>query len=176
MKQPHTSHVFDIILWWVVRLLYLSALTTLVPFVAHFIASGSLALPENVQYVPGAAFGILVICITVLFIHYHSVAHTLASLGWMTFVPGLIALFFQIVSPESFIATLETVGIGAGLVQNEIKEYINFVVPKVWLFIAVYLALGFILIHIAGKMEREHALTAQVRKLFGPRARILRKH
>lgn len=174
MENPHTRHVFDILLWWVVRLLYLSALTTLVPFVARFITAGTFALPENVQYVPGAAFGILVVCVLVLFFHYHSAAHTLASLGWMTFIPGLFALFFQIVSPESFIALLEKVGVGAGLVQSEIREYIAYVVPKLWLYIAVYVVLGLLLITLAGKMEREHALGEQVRKLFGPRARIFR--
>ena len=123
MEHPHTSHVFDILLWWVVRLLYLSALTTLVPFVAHMITSRSFAVPERLQYVPGTALGVLIICVLVLSVHYHSIAHMLASLGWMTLIPGIFALFFQVVSPDVFIALLEKAGVGAGFVQSEIKEY-----------------------------------------------------
>lgn len=159
---------------WIASIIYLASLTSLIPFGALLLTSRPDRIPDTLQYLPYTALALVGVSVLILFIYYRSFAHTLASLGWMTLLPGLASLFFLIFKPEAVLDLLATFVIGFGKIEPLVAAYIGQAVPKLWIFILGYIALGMVLIYIAGKMESEHALTSTVRKLFGPRARIFR--
>ena len=176
MTSPQHWSVGGFITGWVARLLYLTSLTALIPFGALLLTERPEKIPDTLQYLPLTAATLLGLSALVLLLYHRSVAHTLASLGWMTLVPGIGSLVFMLVNREAVFTLLATLVIGFGKIEPLLVAYLENVLPKLWLFIIGYIVLGLVLIHIAGRMEHEHALTSQLRKLFGPRARIFRSH
>jgi hypothetical protein len=124
---------------------------------------------------PIAAIALLCLSIVVLMAYHRSFAHTLASLGWMTLVPGIGALVMMIVNREAVVSFLVSLVSVFGNVGPYVSAYIDAALPKVWVFIGVYIFLGFVLLYVAGKIEYEHAMMATLKRVFGPRARIYRK-
>ena len=171
MAQARHFNLFGFIIGWIARLLYLGALTTLIPFGALLITSGIKNIPTQVRNVPITAVVLVGISIVVLFLYHRDFAHTLASMGWMTFLPGLGGLFFLFFSKDKIFALFEKLFVGFESIKP-LLDAVQQSLPQVWIFVIGYVVLGFVLIHIAGRMDREHALTSQLRKIFGPRARI----
>jgi hypothetical protein len=174
MAEAFKFSVANFVVGWIAGLFYLTALATLIPFGALLATSGFTHIPEYLHNVPISALILVGIAVAVLFVHYRSVAHTIASLGWMTFLPGLGGLLLLVFGKVQIFAWLERFFAGTAL-EPFIAAIYN-AMPQVWLFVIGYVVLGYIFIHIAGKIDREHALAAQLRKLFGPRARIYRSH
>jgi hypothetical protein len=173
MSSGPTFSLHGFIVSWIARLFYLSSLTSLIPFGAVLVKSGFTHIGEQLGKVPIAAIILLGLSILVLLFFYHNLAHTLASLGWMTFLPGLGGVFFMLFNREQVFGALASVFSGFALVEPFIIA-LQASLPQVWAFIIGYVALGFVLIHIAGRIEREHALTTTLKNVFGPRVRILR--
>jgi hypothetical protein len=170
----HRFSFTGFLIGWFARLLYFASLASLIPFGAMLLTTRPEKIPANLQYLPWTAVGLLFLSAFVLLVYHRSFAHTLASLGWMTLLPGIGALVFMLVNKEAVFNFITTLVVGFGKVEPLVSEYINDVLPKVWLFIAVYIILGFLLIYIAGKMEYEHAMMSQFRRIFGSRVRFFR--
>ncbi len=173
-----TAHKFSIagfIIRWIASLLYITALTTLIPYGALLLT----AMPENIAlnlgYLPITAFGLLVLSVLVLWFYYKSLAHTVSSLGWMTLLPGLGALFFMIFRPDEVLGLLSGFITSFGRIEPYIIAYLETAFPKLWIMIISYLVLGVLFIYVAGRMEYKHALVFQLKRIFGPRAKIYRR-
>jgi hypothetical protein len=171
---PYRFSFTGFIIGWIAKLLYFASLTTLIPFGAMLLTARPAEIPASLQYLPWTALGLLFLSAFVLLVYHRNLAHTLASLGWMTLLPGIGALVFMIVDPQTVLGFIAKLVVGFGKVEPLVESYLNDVLPKVWLFIAVYILLGFVLISIAGKMESKHALMSHFRKIFGPRVRFFR--
>jgi len=172
--ETQNFSLVGLLISWIASILYLASLTSLIPFGALLLTSRPDRIPDTLQYLPHTALALVGVSVLILFIYYRSFARTLASLGWMTLLPGLASLFFLIFKPEAVLDLLAKLVIGFGKVEPLLASYLERTVPKLWIFILGYIALGIVLIYIAGKIEREHALTSTIRKLFGSRARIVR--
>ncbi len=172
MTHSYSFNAVNLIVGWIAGLFYFTALTSLIPFGALLVTSGVVSIPSQLRHLPLAALILVGVSILVLFLHYRNAAHTLAALGWMTFLPGLGGFFFLVFGKVAVFAWLEK--IFEGSIAAPFISAVYKALPSAWLFVIGYILLGYALIGIAGRMDREHALFAQVRKLFGPRARILK--
>lgn len=162
------------IVGFIAKLLYFSSLTALIPFGAMILTQKTADLPATMHFLPLSALALLGFSVLILLFHHRSIAHTLASLGWMTLIPGLGALGFMIFNRDAVMNMLSSVIFGFGKIEPYVAAYLNSALPKVWVVIVVYILLGAILLYIAGRMESQHAITSYVRRIFGPRARIYR--
>ncbi len=158
---------------WIARLLYFSALTVLIPFGALMLSAGLGGIPQAVRAIPTTALLLVGVSAVILLLYHRNIAATLASLGWMTLLPGLGGLVFLILGKETIIAVLQKLFLGFGLVESMVGM-IEQSLPNLIIFVIGYIILGLLFLHIAGKIEHKHAITAQIKKLFGPRARVLR--
>ncbi len=173
--QAHKFSVIGFFVSWIAKLLYFAALTSLIPFGAMLFTARPEKIPEAIAYFPITALGLIALSIVVLLIYTKSFAHTLASMGWMTLLPGIGALVFMFVDKQAVIGIFAKVILGFDKIEPYVSAYLDDVLPKVWIFIIAYILLGLVLISIAGKMEYEHALMFQFKKIFGPNARIFRR-
>ena len=162
----HEFHRLDLLIWLVVKTLYLYSLTTLIPFGALFFTSGFQAIPKEIQHVPLIAFGIFTASLILLFAHYRDIAHALASLGWMGLLCGITAVLFHLFHPQSVFGLFKNVVYGFDKIEPIILKELNDVLPTIWLFIVGYLVFGIVLLYIAGKIEPEHSMMSTLRKLF----------
>jgi hypothetical protein len=105
----HKFHRLDLLIWLVVKALYLYSLTALIPFGALFFTSGVHAIPQEILHAPFVALGIFAASLILLFAHYWDLAHTLASLGWMALVPGIAAVLFHWLHPKSVLGLFQVI-------------------------------------------------------------------
>ena len=167
----HKFHRLDLLIWFVVKILYLYSLTALIPFGALFFTSGVRAIPQEIQHSPLIALGIFAVSLILLFAHYRDLAHSLASLGWMALLVGITAVLFHLLHPQSVLGLFQNVVYGFDKIEPIIVKELDDVFPTIWLFIIGYIVLGIVLLYIAGKMEPEHSMMSTIRKLFKPRKR-----
>ncbi len=159
---------------WIARMLYLSSLASLIPFGALLITSAPAQFPVQLNYLPMTALALIGMSALVLLCYYRNLAHTLSSLGWMTLLPGLGALFFMIFRREQVLGLLSRVVVGFGTIEPAVNAYLERTLPNLWVFIAGYIIIGIVLVYFAGRIESEQAVMSRIRRIFGPRTRIFR--
>lgn len=172
--QKYEFSMTGFIVGFIAKLLYFSSLTALIPFGAMILTQKTESLPATLRFLPITALALLGFSVLMLLFHHKSLAHTLASLGWMTLLPGIGALGFMIFNKAAVFNVLNSAIFGFSKIQPYVAAYLDSALPKVWIVIGVYILLGFILVYIAGRMESKHAITSYIRRVFGPRARIYR--
>jgi hypothetical protein len=173
MGKMHEFHLSGFIISWFARLLYLGSLTTLIPFGALVLASPEKFVSESLHYIPVTGFAFAGAGALILLLHYRNLAHVLATLGWATLIPGLGGLFFMVFQRDAFFAFLTNVFSGFSLIEPFAAVFQQ-TFPTIWLFVIGYVLIGLVLLHVAGRMEREHAVLEQFKKIFGPRVRVFR--
>lgn len=161
--------LFGVVVRWFAHLLYVSSLTALIPFASLMLYSPAGLWPAMLGYAPLTAIVLLVLSVAVLFFYYHNVGHVLASLGWMTFVPGIAGFFFVVFRMEWVFALFEYF---AGPLAPVVRQQLENALPTSWLFIIGYVVIGFVLLKAAGGLEREHVISGRIRKFLGSRWRI----
>ncbi len=166
--------ILGLLVSWVARVLYIASLTSLIPFGALLITSAPAQIPVTSGYLPATALALLGMSALMLLGYHRNFAHTLSSLGWMTLLPGLGALFFMIFRREQVFGLLSRLVAGFGKIEPVVNSYLERALPNLWIFIAGYIMIGCVLIYFAGRIESEHAITSYFRRIFGPRARIFR--
>lgn len=171
----HRSHAGGFIIAFIARVLYLGALATIVPAAILMLASPLEAVPIFFEYVPFYALAIVLLSVIMLYFHEKSIGHVFLSLGWMTIIPGIGGAVFLYFGRETVLSWL-TIFFGIIPVLAPVLAVLESIYPNLWLLVIAYIVLGIILLHIAGKLEREYALSMQVKKLFGRRARVIRSH
>ncbi len=119
------------------------------------------------------AVGLVFLSAFVLFIHTKSIGSTLFQLGIVTFVPGFLALIFSFFSREIVFGFIEKYIVQFAVIEPYIQSYFSLVLPRVLLMAIVYLVLGGILIYLGITQLRKEATVTFVKKVFGPRARVL---
>ncbi len=166
--------IVGLLVSWIARVPYIASLTSLIPFGALLITSVPAQISVELGYLPRSALALLGMSALILLCYHRNFAHTLASLGWMTLLPGLGALFFMIFRREQVFGLLSRFVVGFGKIEPAVNSYLGRALPNLWIFIAGYIVIGFVLIYFAGRIESEHAITSYLRRIFGPRARIVR--
>jgi hypothetical protein len=175
MAGAHRFSLSGFIVSWIARLFYLASLTAIIPFAAFLLANPLEAMPDLLSQFPVAALILFVLSIIILFVYHHNIAHTLAALGWMALLPGFGGLVFMLVPREAAFAFLKGIFSGFAMLEPFVAA-VQQALPWGWLFVIGYIVIGLALVHIAGRMDSDHALTTHLKKIFGPRVRILRSH
>ena len=171
-----STHKFSfgrLIIVWFAEILYLSALSALLPVILLTLISPMEPFANLSQYVSLTALGMVVLSVFILFLAYQSLGRVFFSVGWITLVPGLGGLIFLDFQKDAIIAFFSTVFSWFPLVEP-VVNILERSMPNLWVIAVSYIIIGFLFMHLAGKLEHKHALTSQIRKLFGRRAKILR--
>lgn len=119
------------------------------------------------------AVGLVFLSAFVLYMHTKSVGLTLFQLGIVTFFPGFLALIFSFFSRDLVFKFVETYIVQFVVIEPYIKSYFSLVLPRVIILAIAYLILGGILIYLGVIQLRKEATVTFVKKVFGPRARVL---
>ena|GEM_PF-4777909 len=174
MKKERKKIAIGVILIWVSSVIYMAALAFLVPFISLLLAPPTFfMLPPGLGKLTFIAIALVIASGVILTFYKKSVGNALQYLGYMTFLVAGIAVFFAFVGKEKIISLLSVLGslkpVAAGYVQ-----YWAYFVPKVWLSIAIYVAVGIILWVIGNRLKRREQALGYVKKVYGRRARIIR--
>lgn len=175
MAEAHRFSLAGFIVGWVARLFYLASLTAIIPFAVLLLTKPLETVPNFFAQFPFAALVLFVLSIVVLFIYHRDVAHTLAALGWMALLPGLGGLAFMLIPRETALGFLKSVFSGFAMLEPFVAA-VQQALPGVWLFVIGYIVIGLVLVHVAGRMDEQHALMTHMKKIFGPRVRVFRSH
>ncbi|MEM2916716.1 MAG: hypothetical protein QXT19_05175, partial [Candidatus Woesearchaeota archaeon] len=167
--RGYMRSVSGLVVGWIARLLYIASLTSLVPFGALLLTSAPAQVPVRLGYLPVTALALFGLSALLLLCYHRSLARTLSSLGWMTLLPGLVALFFIIFRRDRGFGMLSWLVVGFGKIEPALNAYLERTLPKLWVFIVGYIIIGFVLVYFAGKIEKERTLTSYLKRLFGPR-------
>ncbi|MEM4239915.1 MAG: hypothetical protein QXM31_00040 [Candidatus Woesearchaeota archaeon] len=167
----HRRGIFGFILEWIAKLLYFASLSSLIPFGAMILTQRPDRIPQTLSYLPLTALGLLIVSAALLLAYHKSLAHTIAALGWMTLIPGIGALAFMIVNRQAVLDFFAKTILGFEKIEPYVAEYLDNVLPKVWLFVIAYVIIGLVLLQIAGRIGREHSIWSRIRRLLG-----LRRH
>ena len=173
--MAHKSFLGGFIICTLAQILYLSSLTVLIPLGILIFLSPVQTTSMLGESLPWGSVVLLLLSVIILFGYYHNTAKTVSILGWLSLIPGLSGLFFLLVDRESLFNLLSSFLVGINVVEPVIAAWEN-TLPQLWLFVIGYLVLGMFLIHLAGRLGREHALVSKIKQMFGRRARIVRSH
>lgn len=163
---------------WVVRItanfVYAFSLSIIVPLVLMALFPEYLWAPVvYARPVIFLAVGLVFLSAFVLYLHTKSFGGTLFNLGLVTFFPGLLALFFSFYSRDLVFGFVENYVAPFAIVEPYIEGYLSLVLPRVLVLAVVYLVLGAALIYFGVVQLRKEATVTFVKKVFGPRARVL---
>ena len=163
---------------WVVRIIatfvYAFSLSIIIPLALVALFPEYLWPP--VVYAKSVIFlavGLVFLSAFVLYMYTKSVGQTLFQLGLVTFFPGFLALIFSFFSRDLVFGFIEKYVLNFVLIEPYIKSYFSLVLPRVIILAIVYLVLGVILIYLGITQLRKEATVTFVKKVFGPRARVL---
>ncbi len=143
-KKVKTYAKYQVI-YAVARVFYVSGLTALIPLIPLILSPADL---ENGRY----AFAIAVTFIFAgFFLLYWFMKKKKAfqALGFMTLIPGMIAVVFSFMGPRRMTRFLEKFGAASPLLEKWVETY----VPKAWLLAGIYIIVGVIFVYISEQVR-----------------------
>ncbi len=162
-KEVHAA-LGNLIIGYLVSIAYITALTFLIPL---------LLVPEvlivQVPLVVKVCIGVMVLCALVMFWLKKDFGLALISLGYATVIPGILGMLFRVFGSELFLQYLARLGPDAEAIA---RDYIQQNVPTIWFIMVGYIVVGALLCYWGSKITRRKNLVADIRRQFGPRAKI----
>ena len=127
-------------------LFYISGLTSLIPIVPLAFSPSSFAV---LQY--AFTIALFFIFLSFIFIYFFTSSKKKAfrELGFITLIPGLLAVFFSYAGPRR-------IALFIGLFQKlspYVQEVLNGYVPKTWLLSGIYIIVGVSFIWLSEKVS-----------------------
>jgi len=136
------------IIEYIARFFYFAGLTALIPLTPLLLFPQKL-VEAKVAF--GIALTLIFIGFFIVYIVSHSKKVALRSLGLMTLIPGLLAVFFIYSGPRRITKLLNMFGEASPFLEKWITTYM----PKGWLLASVYIILGCYLIWISYRVKRK---------------------
>jgi len=145
--QKRVAHFVSLqLVSWIAGAIYFAGLTALIPIVPLVISPIQFV---NAQRAFAVALAFIVFGFALVYIVSRSKKIALRTLGMVTLVPGLIAVFFSY-SGERRMTELMRWFSEAPLFEKYIETH----VPKAWLLAGIYIILGVLLIWLSEKSKR----------------------
>ena len=130
---------------FVAHILYITGLTLLIPLVPVVFSPGLI----EAQYAFGTAVLLVIASFFTIYFATKSKKKAFYNLGFMTLIPGLLAVLFAYIRARRL-------GIFLGFFQElspYIQEWINHSVPKSWLLSGIYIIIGVFFIWISEEVH-----------------------
>ena len=146
LHKKAAKHIQFQAIKFLAKVLYLTGLTFLIPLVPIVFNPSVLA---SVKFV--FAISLLLVISSFLAIYFFTRSKKVAfsQLGFMTLVPGLLAIIFAYIGPRRLALLVGTFQELSPFVQEWISKY----VPKSWLLAGIYIILGVFLIWISQEVK-----------------------
>lgn len=131
----------------IARVFYIAGLTALIPLMPMLLSPEQLIAAK---YAFGFALGF--ISVSFVFVYWFSESKKVAfsSLGYMTLIPGLLAVIFSFMGPRRMANFLRMFGEVSPYLEKWVESY----VPKAWLLAGVYIIVGVFFIWVSEKVRR----------------------
>ncbi len=130
---------------YVAHILYITGLTSLIPIVPLVFQNLSF-----VNYAFWFAIGLVVLSFLVVFLFTKSKKQAFKTLGLMTLIPGLLAVFFAYIGIRRMALLIGYFRELSPFVQSWINNY----VPNTWMLSGIYIIVGVGLIWISQLLRR----------------------
>lgn len=146
LKKRISEFVGFQIVKFVASFLYMAGLTSLIPLLPLFLSPDKLIAAKSAFLL---ALGLIVV--SFLFVYWFSGSRKIAlrSIGFMTLVPGMIAVFFSY-APRHMTRIMGLFGAASPYVER----FFLYKVPNVWLLAGIYIVLGVGLIWLSLRGEK----------------------
>jgi hypothetical protein len=129
------------------QVFYFAGLTALIPLVPLLFSPDQLV---GAKYAFGFALGFIFVSFVLVYWFSESKRIAFASLGYMTLVPGLLAVVFSFMGPRRMAEFLRRFGEASPYLENWIESY----VPNAWLLAGIYIIVGVGFIWISQKVRK----------------------
>jgi hypothetical protein len=131
----------------IARIFYIAGLTALIPLVPLLLSPHELF---GAKYAFGIALGLIFLGFLIVYWFTDSKKVALSALGWMTLVPGMLAVIFSFMGTRRMANFLAGFGKASPLLEGWVETY----VPKAWLLAGVYIIIGVGLIYWSEKVRK----------------------
>jgi len=128
------------------KLLYITGLTFLIPLVPIVFSESGLA---SARYVFAIALALVIASFFAIYVFTRSKRVAFAELGYITLIPGLLAVIFAYIGPRRIALLVSFFRELSPLIQ----EWINNSIPKSWFLSGIYIILGVFLIWLSEQVN-----------------------
>lgn len=145
IKKKVVHHVKFQIVYYLAHLLYIAGLTSLIPLVPVVFTNLS-----YINYAFAFAIFLIVLSFLVVLLFTKSKKKSFNTLGFMTLIPGLLAVFFAYIGARRmalFIGYFREL-------SPFIQDWINNYVPNTWMLSGIYIIIGVGLIWISQLLHK----------------------
>ncbi len=174
-KKKKDSVVGGVIVSIVSHIIYILGLSLIIPMLfLYFFPQRLWTAVSYAKPILYVSVGLVILSMLVLYMYNKSIGKTFFSLGLATFVPGSVALLFSVYNKEIIFSYIKKYVVSFELIEPLIDTYLAHALPTVWIVTIVYLIIGFVFIWIGVQKLRMESTESMAKRVFGPRARILR--
>lgn len=129
----------------IVSIIYELALASLIPLTIVLFSPGFI-IDWNFASSVLAVLGLILVCFIILVWNKGKVHKAWVSLGLMTLLPGILALFFIYISPETLFNIVSRNFSTFAKIEPLLTEYIQHSLPKVTILMYAYVLIGCLLV------------------------------
>ncbi len=134
------------IAYWIAKIFYIAGLTALIPLIPLVLSPNEL---DKARYAFGISIGSIVLGFCFIYFYAKSNKIAFRSLGFMTLIPGLLAVIFSYMGPRRMTILLRTLGDASPYLEKWVESYI----PNAWLLAGIFIILGVALIWVSEKVR-----------------------
>jgi len=146
--QKKVTHFVSLqLVSWIAGAIYFAGLTALIPIVPLVLSPIQFV---NAQRAFAVALAFIVFSFALVYLVSRSKKIALRTLGMVTLVPGLIAVFFSYSGERRMTEMVRWFGEASPLFEKYIETH----VPKAWLLAGIYIILGVLLIWLSEKSRK----------------------
>ncbi len=131
----------------IARAIYITGLTALIPLMPMVLSPQQAIVAK---YAFGAALGLILAGFLLVFWFTESKRVALKALGFMTLIPGLLAVIFSFMGPRRMAGFLSSFGEASPYLEKWAESY----VPNAWLLAGIYIIVGVLFIWISEKVRK----------------------
>ncbi len=131
----------------IARVFYIAGLTALIPLTPMLLSPEQLIAAK---YAFGFALGFIFLGFLFVYWFSESKKSAFSALGYMTLIPGLLAVIFSFMGPRRMANFLRLLGEASPFLEKWVESY----VPKAWLLAGVYIIVGVFFIWVSEKVRR----------------------
>ena len=131
----------------IARAFYIAGLTVLIPLLPMVLSPQQII---GAKYAFGTALGFIALGFLIVFWFSESKRSALKALGFMTLIPGLLAVIFSFMGPRRMANFLNSFGGASPYLEKWTETY----VPNAWLLAGIYIIVGVLFIWISEKVQR----------------------
>ncbi|MBI4145853.1 hypothetical protein HY489_00790 [Candidatus Woesearchaeota archaeon] len=131
----------------IARILYVAGLTALIPLIPMVLSPQQLMAAK---YGLLAALFLIIASFITVFLFTRSKKASVRAIGFMTIIPGFLAVAFALIGEKNLVGYLVKLGPVTPFVQAWLDNYL----PKSWFLAGIYIILGVSLVYLSEKLRR----------------------